>query len=85
LFFFLIKRTKNQVSKEASLRSWPLPGSSGKTTGCKVFAPLRTLLPRASAKNCYAPPNAQGPPVLPALTRSFFADGFVNTTLASYD
>jgi hypothetical protein len=59
LFFFLIKRTKNQVSKEASLRSGPLPGSSGKTSGCKIFAPLRPLSPCASAKNCYAPPSAQ--------------------------
>jgi hypothetical protein len=60
-FYFLLdqKVTKNQVSKEASFRSWPLPGSSAKTSGCKIFAPLRPLLPDASAKNCYAPPNAQ--------------------------
>jgi hypothetical protein len=42
LFFSLMKRTKNQVSKEASLRSWPLPGSSGKTSGCNTFAFRRT-------------------------------------------
>jgi hypothetical protein len=54
-----MKRTKNQVSKEASLRSGLLPGSSGKTAGCKIFAPLRPLVPYASAKNCYAPPTTQ--------------------------
>jgi hypothetical protein len=60
-YFFLDEKvTKNQVSKEASLRSGPLPGSSGKTSGCKIFAPLRPLFPLASAKNCYAPPSAQG-------------------------
>ncbi|WP_299352591.1 hypothetical protein [Mucilaginibacter sp.] len=45
-----MKRSKNQVSKEASLRSRPLPVSPGKTTGCKIFAPLRTLLPHAQQK-----------------------------------
>jgi len=28
-----MKRTKNQVSQNASLRSGPLPGKAGKTTG----------------------------------------------------
>jgi hypothetical protein len=37
LFFFLIKRTKNQASKEASLRSGPLPGKTDKTAGCIIL------------------------------------------------
>jgi hypothetical protein len=52
LFFFLIKRTKNQVSREASLRSpalGPLLGHSPckavRTTGCNYFALLRSRFP----------------------------------------
>jgi hypothetical protein len=56
-YFFLDEKvTKNQVSKEASLRSWPLPGKFNRITGCNIFAPLRSLLPHASAKSCYAFP-----------------------------
>jgi hypothetical protein len=75
-FYFLLdqKVTKNQVSREASLRSGPLPGSSAKTTGCNTFAPVVAHRPPLQQKLANAPPNAQGPPVLPALIRSLSAD-----------
>jgi hypothetical protein len=52
-FYFLLdqKVAKNQASKEASLRSGPLPGSSGKTAGCNTFAPF-VAQAIASAKVC---------------------------------
>ncbi|WP_377021477.1 hypothetical protein [Mucilaginibacter angelicae] len=79
----MIKRTKNQVSREASLRSpapcahcsRPLPCKPGRTTGCNYFALLRSHFPNASAKTCYAPAAAQATIVLPAFARSFPADG----------
>jgi len=38
-FYFLLyqKVTKNQVSKDASLRTWPLPCKTDKTTGCIIL------------------------------------------------
>jgi hypothetical protein len=74
LFFFLIKRTKNQVSKEASLRSWPLPGKTDKTTGCIILPP--SLQPNAHGKKTLCPSRPQAQLVLSVFTRSFFADGF---------
>jgi hypothetical protein len=76
--FFLDEKSNKKIksAKRLLCAQGPLPGSSAKTSGCKIFAPLCPLLPAASAKNCYAPPGTLRPPVLPALTRSFFADGF---------
>jgi hypothetical protein len=45
-----MKRTKNQVSQNASLRSMPLPCKSGKTTGY-VLLPKRSLNAFALAKS----------------------------------
>jgi hypothetical protein len=52
-----MKSNQKSSQQRGFLRSGPLPGSSGKTSGCKIFAPLRPLLAHASAKNCYAPPQ----------------------------
>ncbi|NNU34147.1 hypothetical protein HK413_08290 [Mucilaginibacter sp. S1162] len=72
---FLDKKNQKSSQQRGFLRSGPLRGSSGKTSGCKIFAPLRPLLPNASAKSCYAP-NAQGRQFyLPS--PKLFADGFI--------
>ncbi len=42
LFFFLIKRTKNQVNSNASLSHKPRAAKPGSTTGFLSFAPLRS-------------------------------------------
>jgi hypothetical protein len=53
-FFSLMKRTKNQVSKKASLRSMPFPANWSKP-GLQTIAPwLRPLKARASENICYA-------------------------------
>jgi hypothetical protein len=64
LFFFLIKRTKNQVTRKASLRTDlrtipPLAFALqiGQNHGLLNFAPLRSLIAYASAKSSYALPT----------------------------
>ena len=74
-FFFLDKKeTKNQVSRNASLRTGPFTHKSGKTTGWNLFAgrpcPFYTLY----AKISYAPCRRFGPPVFSAFCRSLSAD-----------
>jgi hypothetical protein len=56
-FYFLLdqKVTKNQVNKEASLRTGPLPGKTNKTTGCIILPP--SLQPTARGKRRYALPT----------------------------
>jgi hypothetical protein len=53
-----MKRTKNQVSRDASLPHWPLPCKSGKTTGCNTFAHL-SHKPTLQQKFANALPAAQ--------------------------
>jgi hypothetical protein len=76
-YFFLDEKvTKNQVSKEASLRSRPLPGKTDKTTGCNIFAPLSHPLAHRFSKKLLCPSRPQGLLILSVFTRSFFADAF---------
>jgi len=60
-FYFLLdqKVTKNQASKEASLRTWPLPCKTDKTTGC-IILPL-SLYSNAHGKKTLCPCSRTSP------------------------
>ncbi|MDB5030377.1 MAG: hypothetical protein JWP71_1098 [Mucilaginibacter sp.] len=74
-YYFLLdqKVTKNQVSKEASLRSGLLRCIAGKTLGPVLLPPIVAQGPRFK-QNYQCPCHRTAQLVLPALTRSFFAD-----------
>ncbi|MDB5030204.1 hypothetical protein [Mucilaginibacter sp.] len=75
-YFFLDEKvTKNQVSKEASLRTGPLPCKSGKTTGCIILLSRKGHSP---GKKTLCPSPHSWPAVLPAFSRSLFADTLLN-------
>jgi hypothetical protein len=61
-YFFLDKKvTKNQVSKKASFRTWPLPCKITQNHGLQSFALLRSLYCLRFCKICYALPVTHGP------------------------
>jgi len=73
--FVATKVTKRAVSRNASLRSWPLPCKTGRTTGCLILPLLCSLKPLVSGKIANALPAAPPIIVLPAFARSCSADG----------
>jgi hypothetical protein len=76
-YFFLDEKvTKNQVSKEASLRTRPLPCKTDKTTGCIILP--QPLQPTLMAKRRYALSAAR-----PNLFYQFSPEAFL-LTLFSY-
>jgi hypothetical protein len=73
LFFSLMKRTKNQVICDASLRSWPFPCKAGKNLG----RGLLPLLPHEPSLQATFPTALQpllAHIVLPVFARSCTAD-----------
>jgi len=55
--FVATKVTKKAVTRNASLRSWPLLCKAARTTGCNYFAPLRSLISLRFSKNLLCPCN----------------------------
>ncbi|SEO35251.1 hypothetical protein SAMN05428947_10271 [Mucilaginibacter sp. OK283] len=75
--FVLSKGTKTAVTRNASLRSWPLPCKTGKTWA-GIILPRHTLSLR-TCKNFLCPAAAPPRIVLPVFARSCSADTLGNT------
>ena len=78
--FVATKVTKKAVTRNASLRSWPLPCKSARTTGCNYLPRFAPSIP-VFCKTCYALAAAQATHILPAFVRSCSADGGKNNKL----
>jgi len=81
-FVLIQKYPKNQVSREASLRSTSPDAhrsafalQNGQNHVLQLFCPASRTIPNASAKTCYAPSTAPPIIVLPIFARSLPADG----------
>ena len=73
-FFSLMKRTKNQVSKNASLRTWPLRCKLDKTWAANNCAPASPARCLCFSKYLLCPATRKATIVLSNFARSCFAD-----------